>query len=60
MILKLRWQLRGGHVHITVFSASYISQTAANCGELVVTQEEWEYWRTRVSTIGNVQIYEAK
>lgn len=38
---KIRYELRGGHYHCTVFSARGLGYTWASSGELVVRQEEW-------------------
>jgi len=38
----LRWELRGAHVHVRVFSASHSNLTHAMNGKLVFSQSEWE------------------
>jgi hypothetical protein len=39
---RLRWEKRGGHVHMRVFSAERAGATHGKNGDLVFREAEWE------------------
>jgi hypothetical protein len=39
---RLRWEQRGGHVHVRVFSAEHAALTHGKNGDLVFRPAEWE------------------
>lgn len=42
MIIKLRNELRGNHIHMDVFTSSNDNQTFTLCGKLVLNIAEWQ------------------
>ena len=41
MVMRLRYEKRGGHYHVRLFTARGPGQTFANCGELCFDEREW-------------------
>lgn len=41
MVMRLRYEKRGGHVHVRLFTARAPGLTFANCGELCFDEQEW-------------------
>lgn len=41
MILRIRYQQLGGHMHCRVFTAKSPELTFAKCGDLVFDEHEW-------------------
>lgn len=41
MVMRIRWQKQGGHVHCRVFTAPTVVHTFAKVGELVFDEKEW-------------------
>jgi hypothetical protein len=56
LVLRVRYQQAGGHVHCRVFSAPRAGTTFAKCGELVFSVGEWADVRARLE--GVVEILE--
>ncbi len=45
MIIKGKWKLAGGHVHIRVFVGKAMDQTFAKSGDLCVQEDEFKRFR---------------
>jgi hypothetical protein len=45
MIIRMRFKVLGGHVHLRVFTAPAKNMTFAKCGDLTVRLDEWDRWR---------------
>ena len=41
MILRLRYQKFGAHIHCRLFTAPGPDRTFAKCGDLVFSEQEW-------------------
>lgn len=41
IVIRIRYQKRGGHYHCRVFTAPGPGLTFANCGDLVFDEREW-------------------
>lgn len=39
---RLRWQKRGGHIHVRIFASAKENATHAQNGMLLFTEQEWE------------------
>lgn len=52
MIIRIRYEQAGGHIHCTVFTAKERNQTFARAGNLVFNEEEWPKVQ---EAMGNVQ-----
>ena len=55
MIIRLRYEKRGGHIHCRLFTAPAEEQTFAKCGELVFDEREWPEVSRQLASAG-VQI----
>jgi hypothetical protein len=49
LILRLRWQQLGGHIHVRVFTATSFTGTFEKVGDMVFTIEQWLKLTTRPS-----------
>ena len=43
--LRFRWQQRGEHIHVRVFTAPMHTGTFAKCGDLTFAKEDWRVVR---------------
>lgn len=50
------WELLGGHVHATAFVSPNPDQTYANCGTLVMSEEDWHGFASNLKGLSNVAI----
>lgn len=53
---RLRYEHRGGRVHVRVFSAQHDMQTHGKNGALVFRQEEWESFLRCLSDRGEDRV----
>jgi hypothetical protein len=52
MVIRIRYQKEGGHIHCRVFTAPVANQTFAKCGDVVFDEREWpEVLRTLGSAV---------
>lgn len=50
MVIRIRYEVRGGHVHCRMFTAKARDLTFAKNGELVFSVEEWASVRAALSS----------
>lgn len=54
MVIRIRYEQRGGHIWCRVFTAPARNQTFANSGQLVFTEREWPEVKEKLVLIGEV------
>jgi hypothetical protein len=54
VVIRIRYEQRGGHIWCRVFTALARNQTFANSGELIFTEREWPEVKEKLVTIGEV------
>jgi hypothetical protein len=55
MILRIRYERQGGHVHVRVFSGQG-PYTLGKCGDLVFTEAEWPEIRRGLARMGGLTL----
>jgi len=50
MIIRMRYEIIGGHVHCRLFTAKAKNMTFVKCGDLTFSLDEWESVRDQLET----------
>ncbi len=52
---KYRHELKGDHVHVTVFVSNHPAQTYANCGNLCMEKADWSDFQEKLDLYSSVK-----